>query len=892
MAKFWKDIMLPVVIVGAVAAQTIGVETSRAVRLHAWSPLPPRDSVISNPPDSLPANPPDSLAGKQTDSLLSDDGFDLFAEPVKDTTPRIMARDTMKVPDSLKLTDPFLYQWYVAVKDSFTHRSVIDSLKAEGDSLIWPRIDSLYLADSTLQVKLAWERKWNAMSKAERKRWTYEHVELPAIRHRQDSILHYKDSIRNRKDSIRQATPRVLETAFLPDSLYFKRLVTWRHGRLYNNVEIFDWDTTANYHFYDYPFMHKDVGASWVGMPGTAVQEYNYFRRGEESSVSFYRPVESWTYTPENLPQFNTKTPYTELEYYGNLFSSSTLASDAFRVFTTQNILPSLNIALEMKRYGGAGILQNQHSDNRNYFVAGNYVGRKYLAHGGLIMNKITHEECGGIQDNMWIRDTTVDVREISVNLAKATNRYKKLTLFYDQSYRIPFEFIDELRHRGDSTWVRPDTLNTDMTTGFIGTTTEYTTYTKKYVDNTSDPLSAFYRDIFYINPSKSTDSLRTMRLENRIFVRLQPWKEDAIVSKVEGGIGDRLQSFFLQQPGDVFQKPANHKWNALYVYGGAEGRFSKYFRWDATGQYTFAGHEANDFFIQGNAALSLFPFHRHPDSPMTLQARFETSLREPEFYQQHFYSNHFAWENDFSKISETRLTATFSVPRWQFKAHAGYSLLAGYVYYDNYGIPRQENAALSALSAGLSKDFVFGPVHLENAALMQLSSNQDVLPLPLLALNLRWYLQLNVVDPKVLKLQAGVNTRYTTLWYAPGYNPVAGVFTNQTEEKYGNCPVFDVFLNLQWKKCSIFFKFENAGQGWPMDKHDYFTAHHYIQPAGALKFGISWPFYPRLEAARTLSSRASSGLGGSGGGGGFGGGLGGSLGGGLGRTFGGGSLE
>ena len=348
MAKFWADILVPVAIAGAVAAQTLGVELTRASRLHAWFPSA-RTDTTKVVPDSLKTRPdslktrPDSLKTRP-DSLkvladTLDEDFDFFGEPV-DTTPKITARDTMKVPDSLKVTDPFLYQWYVATKDSYTHRVVIDSLKQAGDSLIWPQVDSLFLADSTHKARLAWEAKWNAMSKTEKKRWTYENVELPRIMRRQDSILKVKDSLQRIKDSILENTPRILETSFLPDSLLYKRLVTWRHNRLYNSIETFEWDTTANYHFYDYPFMRKDVGATWLGMPGSAVQQYNFFRRHDEESVSFYRAMEGWTYTPENLTQWNTKTPYTELEYYGNLLSNSSLSSDNFRVFTTQNILP------------------------------------------------------------------------------------------------------------------------------------------------------------------------------------------------------------------------------------------------------------------------------------------------------------------------------------------------------------------------------------------------------------------------------------------------------------------------------------------------------------------------------------------------------------------------
>ena len=877
MAKFWTEILVPIAIAGAVAAQTVGVEVNRAARLHAWFPAAVRDTLVHLPDsqsvatDSLRSatdslrSVPDSLRSA-ADSLAEEDDFDLFGA-AEDTVPTVFARDTMKVPDSLRLTDPFLYQWYVATKDSYTHKLVVDSLKAEGDSLLWPRIDSLFLADSTAAAKAAWERKWASMTKAERKRWIYEHEKLPLIQHRQDSILKRKDSLQHIKDSIRQNTPRVLETAFLPDSLYFKRMVTWRHNRLYNSIETFDWDTTANYHFYDYPFMRKDVGANWLGVPGSAVQQYNYFRRQEETSASFYEPMESWSYTPDNLAQFNTKMPYTELEYYGNLLETSSLSSDSYRVFTTQNILPSLNIALEMKRYGGAGILRNEETNNRNYVVAGNYLGKKYLAHGGAIINLVTRQENGGVQDNMWVRDTVVDVREIEVNMAAASNRYKKLTFFYDQSYRIPFEFLERLKHRKDSSWTPSDSLNTDITTGFIGTSSEYTTYTKKYVDNTSAPLSAFYNDIFYINPNKSTDSLRNARLENRIFVRLQPWKEDALVSKIEGGVGNRFQTFYLQSPNEVLYRSGNQNWNSFYVYAGAEGSLNKYLKWDATGLYNFAGYERNDFSIQANAAFSVYPFRRQPTSPITLKGHFETSLKEPDFYQQHFFSNHFQWDNSFGKTSTTKIEATLDIPKWRLKAQAGYSLLAGKVFYDTLGIARQEAGAINVLMAGLSHHAVLGPVHLENSALFQMSSRQDVLPLPTLALNLRYYLQFNIKDPKILQMQIGANLRYNTLWYAPNYNPVAGVFTLQNKELYGNTPIFDVFVNMQWKKCCIFIKYENAGRGWPKETHDFFTAHHYIQTAPAIKFGISWPFYPRMGAAKTMSSRASGGgFGGAGG--------------------------
>ena len=890
MKNLWSEILVPAVIAGLTVIGTVGVETTRTVRPDARVRLLREVRLDTLTKDTLqrdtvkPAVPKKETVVKD----LSDDDFDFFGveeEPV-DTTPRIFARDTMKVPDSLRLKDPFLYQYYVAVKDSFTHRIVVDSLKAAGDSLDWPRIDSLYRLDSAFVAAEKFRAWYNGLSKSERKRYDNEQ-KIAKLLHRQDSIQQIKDSLKHIKDSILENTPRILETAYLPDSLYYKRLVAWKHDRFFNRVEPFVWDTTADYHFHDYPYLKEDIGGTFLGVPGSAVQTYNFFKREDpHSTVSFYAPYESWTYTPSSIPMFNTKTPYTELAYYGNLLNSETTSNDDIRIFTTQNILPELNVSLEFKTYGGAGLLQNSKARNKTAFATANYVGKKYLAHGGIIWNSVNRAENGGLIDLNMIRDTTVkNVQELGVYLTSATNKYSKRSVFFDQTVRIPFSFIEDLKHRGDTSYVRKDTLNKNLTSVYLGTSSEWSVYNKMYKDavNSSDEIGrAFYNNTFYINPAQSADSLHTMQLDNRVFLRFQPWHDDAVVSKVEGGVGDRYQSHFSLRSDSYLYKPVSDKWNSIYAYAGAEGRLSRYFEWDALGQLNFAGHDAGDFFIRGKAKISVFPFRRDSLSPISLTARFETDLKEPDYYEQYMYANHYMWNNDFSKVSTTRIQGSLDFPKWKIYASAGYALLANNLYYDSLGVIRQNKEAMSVLTAALRKDFHLGILRMENSVLFQVSSDEEVVPLPKLAANLRWYLQFPIVREDVLKMQIGVDARYNTKWYAPGFNPVAGSFYNQREELYGGAPLFDVFLNLQWKQACVFLKMENAGNGWPMEKHEYFSAHHYIYPPRRIKFGITWPFYPSLSSQKKMSDRAGSGMsgGGSGGrGGGRSGGLGGMLG-------------
>ena len=838
MKRFWTKIWVPALLVSVAAIQSFGIDASRAVGLKRLT-----DSLILN---------------KLSDATSVQDSV-LPVDSKLDSTVNLIltAKDTIKVPDSLQFTDPFKYKYYIALKDSTLRLHLRDSLLNIGDSLELHKLDSLYIKDSREVAQIAFTKWYSSLSRKERKKYDAEQA-LPGLIEAQRLKMERKDSIKAAKDSIIAEKPRILQTFAVPDSMHYKRIITWNHDRYFHNVELKDFDTTYNYNFHDYPFFKGDaVNSVWLGVVGAPEESFDFFKRTEEENAVFYTPYQTYSYTPDNAPQFNTKTPYTELAYWGTLFANKEKEESNVRILTTQNITPEFNFTLEYRRYGSNGMLRREDTDNRSALISTNYMGKRYLMHSGFIYNKVERSENGGIIDQTWIRDTTVDAREIEVRLRNAGNKLKRNTLFLDQMYRIPFSFLKKEKgddQASDSTAiaapapVAADTISidTDVTTAFIGHSSEYSVFRKTYEDEISISDSygrEFYNDRFYINPTRSMDSLRVMRFENRAFLRLQPWKSDGIVSRLDVGIGDKLLNYYTFNPAGYIQGSSNVVLNSAYLYAGANGKLKKYMQWDAKGQYTFLGHEINDFDINANLSLSVYPFRRDRKSPLTFNAHFETSLKEPDYYQQHLYTNHYRWDNDFSKISTTKAEASLSIPKWQMAASFGYALLSNNIYYDTEGIVRQNNAPMSVMTAPLKKNFTVWKLHFDHQALFQLSSNETVMPLPMLALNLRYYLQFDVVK-KVMQMQIGANGTYTTKWYLPAYNPVLGVFHNQNEVKYGNCPYIDAFINIQWKRACIFIKAINVNMGWPNKSADYFTADGYIAPQRAIKFGISWPFY------------------------------------------------
>ena len=907
MKNFMAKIWLPALLVTLAALQSFGIGMKRAVSYRETPDTLTSVAAIDTSAVFIQNDSLDSLT-LLTDSLVQKlDSLVLEVDSIPTLAPDTLvlsARDTIKAPDSLRITDPFFYKYYVAVKDSTTRAFVRDSLLTAGDTLGMLRLDSLYIKDST-DMAIARHNAWYAsLTRKERKKYDAEQ-KLPELIAASNRKIAIKDSIQAYKDSVRENTPRILETFAFPDSMQYKRIVTWTHDRDFHdlvNLRDQSADSSFNRNFHEYPIYKKDVNATWLGIAGSPVQYYDYFKREEENNAIFYAPYQTWSYTPETLPQYNTKTTYTELDYYGTLFANKEKEESNIKILTTQNITPELNIMLQYTRWGSNGMLRREDVNNRNAVMAANYTGKKYLMHAGYIYNRIKKSENGGIKDLTWIRDTTVDAREIDIYLKDASNDLKKNTLFLDQSYRIPISFLDKevraekkLRKQedlkldslivaGDSAAIADfqqqierrrerkketalDTLKTDITTAFIGHSSEYTVTRKTYADNISasdTDARNYFGDRFYLNPTTSHDSLRVMRFENKVFIRLQPWKSDAIVSKLDVGVGDKLLNYFSFQPHDYVTGRQNIVQNSVYLYAGAQGQYKKYMQWNAKGRYTFLGHEINDFKVEGNLAFNAYPFRRDRKSPLSLNVHFETSLTEPDYYQQHLYTNHYVWNNNFGKISTTKLEASLDIPRWKMDASFGYGLLSNNIYYDTEGIVRQNGTPMSVISASLRKDFKVWKLHFENRAAMQFSSNSDVMPLPLLSLNLRYYFQFDVVK-NVMKMQIGANGIFTTKWYAPGYNPVLGVFHNQTEEKFGGCPYIDAFVNIQWKRASLFVKAINVNMGWPCKQADYFTAAGYITSQTAFKFGITWPFYVFANKNASTSSAGAAGGGRSG---------------------------
>jgi hypothetical protein len=784
-------------------------------------------AALAQVPDSLVKPVADSLAKPVADSLAKPVA-DSLAKPVADSLAKPVATSTSErdfpLVDSLRL--PRLDSLGQQIPDSLGFMYQLDSLGLiKLDSLGFFMIDSL-ATFSTKELKQFAKQK-----RREEKAFA---------------------------DSVYKSTFHMLESYIIPDSLRFRRIISWNHNAYFNKLTFRDIDTNINSNFHDYAHMKEDVGAVHPGTIGSPVLTFNYFKRQTKERFDFWSAGMSEAYDRETLPAYNTKSPFTVMSYSGTLFANKEKEEMNVALLHTQNLSPEANIQFYYQKKGTKGILQHEATNTRTLAVTANYLGKRYVAHAGYIRNSLSKDENGGIQDDGFITDTVVDARAIPVWLSKASSALASNQLFITQSIGLPIRIF------------KKDSLSgAEGTMIYLGHAGNWNKMSRNYTDHiglTDQAGRAFYNNQFYLDPVTTTDSVSTMVFDNRFFLRIQPWSPTAILSGIEGGLGYELLSHYCFVP-DYYTRGPSKQWNNnAYVYAGAYGMLKKYFAWNAVGKLNFAGYYLGDMSLDANVRFSLYPLPRG----IHLTGRFLINRQTPDWYFQNYYSNHFVWNNDFQKTTNTQIQASLSIPDWETALTFSYGLEGSRIYYDTLGVVRQTDQLVNIMTATLTQNFSFWYVRLDHRLLVQYSSHPDIVPLPLLAANLRYYLEIPVVK-NVMTAQIGADITFHTAYYMEAYNPALGTFHLQQEKKYGNTPYIDAFINMKWQRATIFVKYTNAAQGWP--DSGYFSAPHYIRPQRAVKVGITWPFYskplkkgsvdpsPKSDNETQSNSRSGSGI-------------------------------
>ena len=639
---------------------------------------------------------------------------------------------------------------------------------------------------------------------------------------------------------------RPLESYYFADTVRALRNWKWTIDEDYNRVNIMPLDTTLSDWRIDYVFYREGVGDMALGGLGQSSQAVNWFDRRKDADFIFARSYDAYTSRIDNTPFYNGKTPLTNLMYLES--GQKRYREEHFEIVHSQNITPSTSFNVNYKSRGTMGLYEWQRTKNHNLSVAVAHTGKRYSVHAAYMNNNIETRENGGVVGEWAIADTVFEMPSgvpMRLASAEAKNHYRNNAFFIKQAFAIPLQRVTEY-----------DFSLAEIPAVYVGHQLEYNTWSKVYTDKRAtytnqrghyneetgrwEAVSGLeYYEDWFIDPETSRDSISERLLSNKVFVQIQPWDRNGVVSTIDGGVGVDLHTYsYLNLDNYLSGKMTKDKRTSWYIYGATGGKIKRYADWGFNIKYNPSGYRGGDLSLGAEVTLRAFI----SEHPLILRGRFSQDLRTPSYWHENLFSNHYAWFNSFDKESETRFEVNFSVPDIALELGAWQGVIGSMVYYDGNSHVAQHSGNVSLTSLYARKDFRIAGFHLDHRALVQITSNESVLPVPTFSAFLSYYYEFWVVRD-VLRVQVGIDGRYNTSYHAPSYNPALGAFINQREVKIGNYPYLDAFISAKWKRMRILLKYQHFNENL-FGNGQYFQVARYPLNPRMFKFGISWSFY------------------------------------------------
>lgn len=227
---------------------------------------------------------------------------------------------------------------------------------------------------------------------------------------------------------------------------------------------------------------------------------------------------------------------------------------------------------------------------------------------------------------------------------------------------------------------------------------------------------------------------------------------------------------------------------------------------------------------------------------PVSLGGKVELKNECPDYFEDHYYSNYFNWDNDFDNKRSLSIDGLFEMPKIGFSAKIGYYNIDNHIYFNEQAMPVQTSDAVNVFYLGAEEKLKFGIFHWDNGIAYQTTSDQYIMPLPTFVWNSNVYLRTPPIFKKSLTFQVGAELNYHTSFYAQKYNPATGMLYVQRDKEYGDYPLLNVYGQAQLKVLKMFMVWNHVNQRMG-NNSNYMISPGYAMSPSFLRVGISVAF-------------------------------------------------
>jgi hypothetical protein len=582
------------------------------------------------------------------------------------------------------------------------------------------------------------------------------------------------------------------------------------------NLDLIPEDTTMLrneiYHpYYRQYGMFQDLGN--IGTPGRSLF-FTFDRK-----TDFYlgsNPYQVYFKTPETTKYYHTKKPYADFKYTQGQ-RDLLLFAGKFAI----NLSPRFNFGVDYDRVTSEGFYPRQYTSGyfTNMFTSYQSENKRYGVIGNMIWNRGILDESGGLTNDSIFETLRGVNKAAPVKLESSQSRFKNKTFFAKQYY-----YLGKMNQLIEN----EDTSYSLSRAGFISHTLRYDD-NNFYFDN---PNGEFDSTLFPKGNIDTTgvfyDSIGSNTWMNRLAYAYWTKSNERQQSFIEFAVAHkhiRTQQMLLTNSynnvwGEAKMERIPKTSNNLGIKLG--------------GTYCLSGYNASDFKFEAEI--------KYLNDWVDITAGLSNQLTEPDYVFTYYQSAPLSWTNRFSKMSITHWKADIQTKKYRhnFSLKFNQYIIANWVYFGKDILPEQTNKILLINTIEASKTFQLGWFRFENILYLQ-KANQDIIRLPELGANLRYYVNGHIFK-KALYLQMGAELFYNSSYYGNAYAPSARAFYIQDQNRIGNYPMVDVFLTGQVMTAVIYVKYEHVNMDW--QNVGYYYTPHYPLPVRAFRLGLRLRLY------------------------------------------------
>ena len=571
------------------------------------------------------------------------------------------------------------------------------------------------------------------------------------------------------------------------------------------------------------------------------VQSRVYFDRQKNVDFLFADPYAPYIITPQQVKYYHTTTPYSTVAYKKGFVTD--LAQNDISFSFTGNVSRRTNLGMTIDYLNSFGRFANQEGKTVFGSIFGSYNGDHYSLQSSFTWNTLSNFENGGLsnpsdlQGVLQPEDMPVKMRGMSAlrYISGYLNHYYSICV--ERERKVNYRERDE-----EGKWVKKDSIKIE----YVPVTTfrhifEINDATKRYVEKSigQSILPNLYRD-----STATNDSVACLTIKNTLAVTFEEefntWlKFGAMVYAMNENQRHILIDTLLPAP-DLPDSIYLPEWsNNTYIGGALYKNRGKHIHYGFDGNVCLVGYKLGEFQVNGHMDAG---FRLGKDS-MTIAAKAFFRNETPDYYLQHYRSNHYQWENTFQKTLRLHVSGEVAYPtQWvKPKLNVSFENITKHIYFDTDGLPKQMDGNIQVLAADLQLNITTPWINLDNHVIYQHASS-DKLPLP--ALTLYHNLYYHGCWFKALDAQIGVDMRFFTKYYAPILNPALGQFCVQNQEQVGNYPVMNVYANFYVRslRLKLFAQYQHFNASF-MGKQ-YFEMPGYPMAPDMFRAGLAWHFY------------------------------------------------